>query len=94
MEESLQSKPSTTLLPLVSECISAGFPSPADNYIEAEINLNEELIKNPISTFLLRVQGDSMRNAGVLNGDLLIVDRSLNPQPGHVVVAILDGAFT
>ncbi len=93
MAEDRQPKSSTTLLSLASECVSAGFPSPADNYLEAEIDLNEELIRHPASTFLLRVQGESMRNAGVLDGDLLIVDRSLNPQPGHIVVAILDGSF-
>ena len=81
-------------LPLASEHIAAGFPSPADDYIDTCIDLNEELIYHPASTFFLRVKGESMSNAGVLNGDLLIVDRSLNPQPGHLVVAILDGAFT
>ncbi len=82
------------LLPLVSECISAGFPSPAENYIDTRIDLNEEFIRNPASTFFLRVQGESMSNAGILDGDLLIVDRSLDPQPGHIVVAVLNGCFT
>ncbi len=82
------------LIPLASEHIAAGFPSPADNYIENSIDLNEELIHHPASTFFLRVKGESMSNAGVLDGDLLIVDRSLDPQPGHIVVAILDGSFT
>ena len=80
--------------PLIGEHISAGFPSPAENYIDTNIDLNEELILHPASTFFLRVQGNSMTNAGILDGDLLIVDRSLNPQPGHIVVAILDGTFT
>ncbi len=82
------------LLPLISECIPAGFPSPAENYIDSSIDLNEELIRNPASTFFLRVQGESMSNAGILDGDLLIVDRSLEPQSGHIVVAILNGCFT
>ena len=82
------------LLPLVDEYIPAGFPSPAENYIDTSIDLNEELIHNPSSTFFLRVQGESMSNAGVLDGDLLIVDRSINPQPGHIVVAVLNGCFT
>ena len=82
------------LLPLAGEHIAAGFPSPADDYIEVGIDLNEQLIQHPSSTFFLRVNGHSMTGAGVHNGDLLIVDRSLNPKPGHIVVAILDGNFT
>ena len=80
-------------LPLANECVSAGFPSPADDYIDAGIDLNEHLIRNPASTFLLRVSGNSMTGAGIHNGDLLIVDRSLNPHPGHIVVAVIEGAF-
>tara|TARA_B100000700_G_C14980240_1_gene826025 strand:- start:55 stop:507 length:453 start_codon:yes stop_codon:yes gene_type:complete len=81
-------------LPLASEHVSAGFPSPADDYIEVGIDLNEELIHHPASTFFLRVSGNSMNDAGIYNGDLLIVDRSINPQPGHIVIAVLDGSFT
>ena len=81
-------------LPLASECIAAGFPSPADDYIDIGIDLNEQLIKHPMSTFFLRVNGHSMTGAGIYDGDLLIVDRSLDPQPGRIVVAILDSAFT
>ena len=82
------------LAPLARESISAGFPSPAEDYIELEIDLNAHLIKNPISSFFLRVSGNSMNNAGIYNNDLLIVDRSINPKSGDVVVAILDGEFT
>ena len=82
------------LIPLVNGTISAGFPSPADDYIELGIDLNKYLIKNPISTFFLRVSGNSMNNAGIYNNDLLIIDRSINPNPGHIVVALLDGEFT
>ena len=85
---------STQLFPLASETISAGFPSPAEDYIEIGIDLNKYLIKNPISTFFLRVSGNSMNNAGIYNNDLLIIDRSINPNPGHIVVALLDGEFT
>ena len=85
---------STPLFPLASEAISAGFPSPAEDYIELGIDLNKYLIKNPISTFFLRVSGNSMNNAGIYNNDLLIVDRSINPNPGHIVIALLDGEFT
>ena len=85
---------STLLIPLATETISAGFPSPAEDYIELGIDLNKYLIKNPISTFFLRVSGNSMNNAGIYNDDLLIIDRSINPNPGHIVVALLDGEFT
>ena len=84
----------TLLIPLVKETVSAGFPSPADDHIELGIDLNRYLIKNPISTFFLRVSGNSMNNAGIYNNDLLIIDRSINPCPGHIVVALLDGEFT
>ena len=92
--DSSKEVPSTLLIPLVKEAISAGFPSPAEDYIELGIDLNKYLIKNPISTFFLRVSGNSMNNAGIYNTDLLIIDRSINPNPGHIVVALLDGEFT
>ena len=85
---------STRLFPIATENICAGFPSPAEDYIELGIDLNKYLIKNPISTFFLRVSGNSMNNAGIYNNDLLIIDRSINPNPGHIVVALLDGEFT
>ena len=85
---------SKRLFPLATETITAGFPSPAEDYIELGIDLNKYLIKNPISTFFLRVSGNSMNNAGIYNDDLLIIDRSINPNPGHIVVALLDGEFT
>ena len=85
---------SNSTIPIACERVSAGFPSPADDYIEVGIDLNEQLIRNPISTFFLQVSGDSMTGAGIHNGDLLIVDRSINAKPGQIVVAILDGNFT
>ena len=85
---------SKLLIPLVNETVSAGFPSPAEDYIELGIDLNKYLIRNPISTFFLRVNGNSMNNAGIYNNDLLIIDRSINPHPGHIVIALLDGEFT
>jgi len=81
-------------LPLAGESVAAGFPSPADDYIDSGIDLNEVLIRHPTSTFFLRVSGDSMVEAGIQHGDLLVVDRSLEPRPGLIVVAVLDGAFT
>ena len=86
--------PSTQLIPLTTGTVSAGFPSPAEDYTETGIDINKYLIKNPISTFFLRVSGNSMNNAGIYNNDLLIIDRSINPNPGHIVVALLDGEFT
>ena len=90
----LQARGSRGLPPLAGERIAAGFPSPADDYVEVGIDLNEQLIRHPTSTFFLRVSGQSMIDAGIHDGDLLVVDRSLEPRPGRVVVAVLDGAFT
>ena len=82
------------LIPLLSDSVSAGCPSPADDYIEENIDLNEYLIRNPFSTFFLRVKGDSMINSGINNQDLIIVDKSLTPNPGDIVIAMIDGEFT
>ena len=90
----LQAERTPLRLPLASSTVAAGFPSPADDYIDVGIDLNEVLIRHPSSTFFLRVSGDSMVEAGIQDGDLLVVDRSLDARPGQVVVAVLDGAFT
>jgi len=90
----LRSQRHPLLLPLAGERVAAGFPSPADDYVEVGIDLNDQLIRHPTSTFFLRVSGDSMTGAGIHDGDLLVVDRSLDPRPGRVVVAVLDGGFT
>ena len=79
----LQSRRARLSLPLAGERVAAGFPSPADDYVEVGIDLNEQLIRHPISTFFLRVSGDSMIGAGIHDGDLLVVDRSLEPRPGR-----------
>ena len=81
-------------IPLLSDSVSAGFPSPADDYEEQNIDLNEYLIKNPFSTFFLKVKGDSMKNSGIHDQDLIIVDKSLIAKPGHIVIAMIDGEFT
>ena len=78
-------------LPLFASPISAGFPSPADDYVEKKLDLNEYLIRNRQATFFLRVSGDSMIGAGIHNGDLLIVDRSLPATHQKIVVAIVGG---
>jgi DNA polymerase V len=81
-------------LPLVSASVEAGFPSPADDHLERGIDLNEELIRNPAATFLVRVKGESMRDAGIHTGDTLIVDKSVTPYDRQIVVAMIDGEFT
>tara|TARA_B100000579_G_C22506987_1_gene699679 strand:- start:276 stop:713 length:438 start_codon:yes stop_codon:yes gene_type:complete len=91
--KSLEKINSHVIRPLMNESISAGFPSPADDYIDIGIDLNEHLIKNPISTFFLRVSGNSMTNAGIYDKDLIIVDRSINPKIGDIIIAVLDDLF-
>jgi DNA polymerase V len=81
-------------IPLVSAKVEAGFPSPADDHLERSLDLNEHLVKNPAATFFVRVKGDSMRDAGISSEDILVVDRSVSPEDGQVVVAMLDGDFT
>lgn len=81
-------------LPLVDSGISAGFPSPADDFLDVSIDLNKELIKNPSTTFYGRVKGDSMIDAGLSDGDLLIIDKSLEPIDGKIAVCFIDGEFT
>jgi DNA polymerase V len=81
-------------LPFVESGISAGFPSPADDFLDASIDLNKEFVKNPSTTFYGRVKGDSMINAGLNNGDLLIIDKSLEPIDNKIAVCFIDGEFT
>lgn len=81
-------------LPLYLSAISAGFPSPAEDYIDKRLDLNEHLIRNPAATFFVRVEGDSMRDAGVASGDILIVDRAAEARNDSIVVAALDGELT
>ena len=79
---------------LVEQGISAGFPSPADDFKELRISLDAELVKNKEATFYARVSGESMIEAGLDDGDLLIIDRSLNPENGKIGVCLIDGEFT
>lgn len=79
---------------LYTHAVQAGFPSPADDYKEAALSLDEHLIKHPAATYLARANGDSMQGIGIFNGDLLIIDRSLQPQQGDVVIAAIDGDLT
>ena len=79
---------------LAEEGISAGFPSPADDFKETRISLDRELVKNKEATFYARVSGDSMVGAGLDDGDLLVIDRSLNPENGKIAICLVDREFT
>jgi DNA polymerase V len=81
-------------LPFFDVGISAGFPSPADDFIELTIDLNREFIKHKDTTYFARVKGHSMKNVGITDGDLLIIDKSLEPQNNKIAVCQIDGEFT
>lgn len=74
--------------------VSAGFPSPADDHIDRKLDLNELLIQNPVASFFVRVAGDSMKDAGINNGDILVVDRSLEATSGKIIIGIVNGDLT
>jgi DNA polymerase V len=78
-------------IPLYASHISAGFPSPADDYIEAELDLNRLMVRNPPDTFMVRANGDALSGAGILDGDVLVIDRSIGPRHGMIVVAVVNG---
>nr|WP_027186126.1 translesion error-prone DNA polymerase V autoproteolytic subunit [Desulfovibrio inopinatus] len=80
--------------PLFLATVPAGFPSPADDYIDRKLDLNEYLVTHPAATFFVRVYGDSMVDANITTGDILIVDRAIEPTSGRIVIAILDGELT
>lgn len=81
-------------VPMLGRNVPAGFPSPADDFLQNSIDLNQHLIQHREATFVLRVSGSSMINAGIWDGDELIVDRALPPQDGKVVIAVVDGELT
>ena len=81
-------------IPIFSSTVRAGFPSPADDYIEDYLDLNEYLIKHPAATFMVRASGDSMINASINSGDILVVDRSIEPSHGKIIIAAIDGELT
>ena len=83
--------PATLPVPLLGRLVAAGFPSPADDYLDGEIDLSRHLIERPAATFLMRVAGSSMSGAGILDGDLIVVDRSLRPRSGQIVVVVVSG---
>lgn len=82
------------LISFFDVCVPAGFPSPAQDYLDSKIDLNEKLIQHPSATFLIRIEGDSMIGEGILPGSIAIIDRAINPESGKVVLAVLDGEFT
>jgi DNA polymerase V len=86
------STPYACLLFLVP--VSAGYPSPADDYLDGALDLNQHLIQHPTATFFVRVAGESMQEAGIHSGDVLIVDRALPPSDGSVVIAVINGELT
>lgn len=81
-------------LPLMVASVPAGFPSPAEDYLEDELELKSLLVRRPAATYFLRVRGASMEGAGILDGAIVVVDRSLAPQSGDVIIAVVDGEMT
>ncbi|ERP30712.1 LexA family protein [Chitinivibrio alkaliphilus] len=81
-------------LPFAEFGAQAGFPSPAQDYMELSLDFNRDMIQHPEATFYARVKGESMRDAGIHNGDILVIDRSLSPKHDSIVVAMVDGEFT
>ena len=79
---------------MATESVSAGFPSPAENYTEGELDLNKYLVKNPPATFFVRVAGDSMIDAGIFPNDILIVDKSIEVKNNDIIIAVVNGEFT
>lgn len=82
------------LLPMAEASVRAGFPSPADDFRVRRIDLMAELVTNELATMLVRARGDSMRDAGIFDNDVLVVDKSISPKHGHIVVAMLDDDIT
>jgi DNA polymerase V len=91
VETALPEQGPTAGLPHFLSPISAGFPSPAEDYIDTKLDLNDLLVRHPATTFLVTVKGDSMRDANICTGDILVVDRSLQPNHNRIVIAALDG---
>lgn len=81
-------------IPYINEGVSAGFPSPAADFLETNIDLNKELCDNPLATFYIKVKGNSMIDAGINDKDVLVVDRSLEPKDNKIAISFIDGEFT
>ena len=83
-----------TDIPIFIDSVQAGFPSPAEDYMDLDLDLQGHLIQNPSSTFCVRAVGESMKDAGIQSGDIMLVDKSLNPKSRSIVLAVIDGEFT
>ncbi len=94
LSQVLESEQTSNTVPMFTAQVAAGFPSPADDYLEGNLDLNTYLIQHPVATYFVRVTGDSMIGAGIHSGDILIVDRSLEPTSRRVVIAIVNGELT
>lgn len=81
-------------IPLARDRVSAGFPSPADDYIEKRLDFNDLIVEEAAATFVAKVTGDSMKDAGIVHGDLVVINRARKPVSGDIVLALLDGEFT
>ena len=81
-------------IPFYQSDVPAGFPSPAEDFMDLDLNLQEYLVQHPSATFCVRVTGDSMQNAGIFSGDVMVVDKALEPKNNDIVLAVLDGEFT
>ncbi len=81
-------------IPIFTDSVQAGFPSPAEDYMDLDLNLQDHLIKNPSATFCVRAVGESMKDAGIKSGDIMLVDKSLTPKNRSIVLAVIDGEFT
>lgn len=83
-----------TSMTFFDEGVPAGFPSPAEDHMDLDLDLSSYLIQHPSATFCVRVEGDSMVGVGIQSGDVILIDRSLTPNPGNIVLAVVDGEFT
>lgn len=88
------SQPSALPLHLYAMRVPAGFPSPAEDFLEGKLDLNEHLVRHPAATYFVRAEGESMKDVGIFCGDLLVIDRSIQPNSGDVVIAVVDGDLT
>jgi DNA polymerase V len=86
--------PGPLVVKAFSTSVQCGFPSPAEDHHVERIDLMSQLIKHPQATFMLRVSGDSMRDAGIMDGAVVLVDKAIKPESGHIVIAVVDGDFT
>lgn len=94
LESPVPCDPSPLILPVAGDCVRAGFPSPAEDFQVERLDLTTILVSHPQATFFLRLRGDSMRDAGLFDGDLLVVNRALKPAHQDIVIAVVDGEFT